>query len=156
MDPLGLASTHYNRVILGALALVVILLTGTAGYMLIEGWSFFDAFYMSSITITTVGYKEVHPMSRGGELFTIGLLFFGVGTAFYILTAFVAAIIEGDLRQLFGARRMKIAVERLSEHYIICGFGRVGGEVARELKDQRASFVVVALSFLTAIWESPQ
>jgi len=143
MDPLGLASTHYNRVILGALALVIILLTGTAGYMLIEGWSFFDAFYMSSITITTVGYREVQPMSRQGEMFTIGLLFFGVGAAFYILTSLVAAIIEGDLRQLFGARRMRMTIQHISDHFIVCGYGRVGEEIAREMVTRKVPFIVV-------------
>lgn len=143
MDPLGLASTHYNRVVLGLLALLLILLAGTAGYVLIEGWSLQDAFYMSAITITTVGYREVRPLSEAGQLFTVALLFFGVGAAFYILTTLVAAIIEGDLRQVFGARRMKLMIERLQDHYIVCGFGRVGEEVALELQSRDAPFVVV-------------
>ena len=133
MDPLGLAATHYNRVVLGLVALLLILLAGTAGYMLIEGWSLLDAFYMSAITITTVGYREVEPLSRGGQIFTVFLLFFGVGAAFYILTTLVAAIIEGDLRQVFGARRMKMTIERLSDHFIVCVYGRVGEEIAREM-----------------------
>ena len=143
VDPLGLASTHYNRVVLGLLALLLILLAGTAGYVLIEGWSLQDAFYMSAITITTVGYREVRPLSEAGQLFTVALLFFGVGAAFYILTTLVAAIIEGDLRQVFGARRMKLMIERLQDHYIVCGFGRVGEEVALELQSRDAPFVVV-------------
>jgi voltage-gated potassium channel len=143
MDPLGLASTHYNRVVLGLLALLLILMTGTGGYMAIEGWSFADAFYMSAITITTVGYREVEPLSRAGQMFTIVLLFFGVGAAFYILTTLVAAIIEGDLRQVFGARRMKMTIERLSDHYIVCGYGRVGEEIAREMRHRNVPFIVV-------------
>ncbi len=143
MDPLGLASTHYNRVVFGMLALLVILLVGTGGYVLIEGWSVLDAFYMASITITTVGYREVQPLSREGQLFTIALLFFGVGAAFYILTTLVAAIIEGDLRQVFGARRMKMTIERLSDHFIVCGYGRVGEEIAREMAARKVPFVVV-------------
>ena len=143
VDPLGLASTHYNRVVLGLLGLLIILMVGTAGYMLIEGWSLLDAFYMSAITITTVGYREVEPLSEGGQLFTIGLLFFGVGAAFYILTTLVAAIIEGDLRQVFGARRMKMNIERLQDHYIVCGYGRVGEEIAREMSARKVPFIVV-------------
>lgn len=143
MVPLGLAATHYNRVVLGLLALLLILLAGTAGYMLIEGWSLLDAFYMSAITITTVGYREVEPLSDEGQVFTIFLLFFGVGAAFYILTTLVAAIIEGDLRQVFGARRMKMSIERLTDHYIICGYGRVGEEIARELRERRVPFVII-------------
>jgi voltage-gated potassium channel len=145
MDPLGLASTHYNRVVLGLLALVLILISGTAGYMVIEGWSLLDAFYMSAITITTVGYREVEPLSRAGQLFTVALLFLGVGAAFYILTTLVAAIIEGDLRQVFGARRMKLMIGRLQDHYIVCGFGRVGEQIALELQSRGVPFVVVEM-----------
>jgi voltage-gated potassium channel len=143
MDPLGLASTHYNRVLLGALALVGILIAGAIGYMAIEGWSFADAFYMSAITITTAGYREVQPLSREGQLFTVVLLFLGVGAAFYILTTLVAAIIEGDLRQVFGARRMRMSIERIKDHYIVCGYGRVGEEIARELRERRVPFVII-------------
>ena len=146
MDPLGLASTHYNRVVAGLLALLLILIGGTAGYVLIEGWSLLDAFYMSAITITTVGYREVQPLSEAGQVFTVVLLFFGVGAAFYILTTLVAAILEGDLRQVYGARRMKVMIERLHDHYIVCGFGRVGEQVALELQSRDAPFVVVEIN----------
>jgi voltage-gated potassium channel len=140
---LGPATTHYNRVVLGLFTLAVVLVTGTAGYMIIEDWSLLDAAYMASITITTVGYSEVRPLSQSGQIFTIGLMFLGVGTAFYILTALVATIIEGDLRQIFGARRMKSMIERLQDHYIVCGYGRVGEQVAMELQVHRAAFVLV-------------
>lgn len=143
MNQLGLASTHYSRVLFGLVVLLAVLVAGTAGYMLIEDWSLLDAAYMASITITTVGYSEVRPLSQTGKLFTIGLMFFGVGAAFYILTALVATIIEGDLRQIFGARRMKVMIERLQDHYIICGYGRVGEQVARELDSRHASLVVI-------------
>jgi voltage-gated potassium channel len=143
MGPLDLASTHYNRVVIGTLALLLILIGGTAGYMLIEGWNLYDAFYMSAITITTVGYREVGPLSRGGQIFTVFLLFFGVGAAFYILTSLVAAIIEGDLRQVFGARRMRMTIERLSDHYIVCGYGRVGEEIAREMRQRDVPFLII-------------
>lgn len=136
-------ASHYSRVTFGLAALAGIMVVATAGYMIIEGWSLLDALYMTVITVTTVGYREVQPLSRTGMAYTIVVLFVGVGTAFYILTAFVATIIEGDLRQLFGERRMKIAIEHLSEHHIICGFGRVGEEIAQELHERRAPFVVV-------------
>jgi voltage-gated potassium channel len=134
---------HYDRVFIGVAALAVIFVAATAGYMVIEGWSFLDALYMTAITITTVGYREVEPMSQAGIIFTIIVLFVGVGSAFYILTALVATIIEGDLGQIFGERRMKIAIERLKDHHIICGFGRVGEEIAREFMERGASFVVI-------------
>jgi voltage-gated potassium channel len=114
--------------------------------MVLEGWSLLDAAYMTVITVTTVGYREVQPLDRTGMVYTIFVLFIGVGTAFYILTAFVATIIEGDLRQIFGERRMKIAIERQRDHHIICGYGRVGEEIARELRERRAPLVVVDTS----------
>lgn len=143
MQQLGVAADHYRRVLIGLVLLFAVLAAGTAGYMVVEGWSLLDAFYMSAITITTVGYREVEPLSRAGQIFTVVLLFLGVGAAFYILTALVAAIIEGDLRQLFGARRMRMTIERLRDHYIICGYGRVGREIAREFSERRIPFVVV-------------
>jgi voltage-gated potassium channel len=136
-------ATHYGRVITGLIGLTVILVFGTGGYMIIEGWSFLDAFYMTAITLTTVGYREVEPLSQTGMIFTIFVLFVGVGTAFYILTAFVATIIEGDLQQIFGERRMRHAIEHLKEHHIVCGYGRVGEEICRELQERRAPFLVI-------------
>ncbi|HEY7269619.1 MAG TPA: potassium channel protein [Dehalococcoidia bacterium] len=143
MKDYGVVAGHYARVISGLLALSVILVLATGGYMLLEGWSFLDALYMTVITLTTVGYREVQPLDDAGMVFTIFVLLIGVGTAFYILTALVATIIEGDLRQIFGERRVKIAIERLKEHHIICGYGRVGEEIARELRERRAPLIVV-------------
>ena len=132
-----------SRVAKGLVALAGIIAVGTAGYMAIEGWSFLDAVYMTVTTVTTVGFREVRPLSTEGRVFTLFLLLFGVGVAFYILTAMVAAIIEGDLRHLFGERRIRLAIERLRDHYIICGFGRVGEEIAREMLARKVPFVVV-------------
>src|SRR5215216_7532620 len=103
---------------------------GTAGFMLIEGWSFLDASYMAVTTVTTVGFREVNELSDRGRVFTMFYVLIGVGAAFYILTALVAVIIEGDLRQIFGVRRMHVQIRQLEDHYIICGYGRVGMEVA--------------------------
>jgi voltage-gated potassium channel len=120
-----------------------VLLVGTAGYMVIEGWSFFDALYMTVTTVTTVGYREVGPLSTAGRSFTLILVIVGVGIAFYILTTMVAAVIEGDLRQVFGARRIRMAIEKLNNHFIICGYGRVGEEITREMSVRKLSFIVV-------------
>ncbi len=116
---------------------------GTAGYMAIERWSFFDALFMTVTTVTTVGYREVRPLDTEGRIFTIFLVLFGVGTAFYLLTTFVAFVIEGDLGAALGLTRMKGRIEQLSDHYILCGFGRVGEEIAREFADRELPFVVV-------------
>jgi voltage-gated potassium channel len=122
-----------------------VLVLGTAGYALLEGWSLEDAFYMTVITVTTVGYSEVRELDSEGRLFTSVLLLVGVGVAFYILTSLVAAIIEGDLEQIFGERRLRMAVERTRNHYIVCGYGRVGEEIVRELRDRKVPVVIVDL-----------
>src|SRR3990172_6467233 len=143
MNLVGFLVGQYRRVSLGLALLAAVIGIGTAGYMLIEGWSFLDALYMTVTAVTTVGFREVRPLDTEGRIFTIALVLVGVGAAFYILTALVAAIIEGDLRQVFGARRMRMAIERLRDHYIVCGYGRVGREIAREFGEGRIPFVVV-------------
>jgi voltage-gated potassium channel len=131
------------RVFTGLIIFGVMLATGTAGYMIIERWSMLDALFMTVTTITTVGYREIHPLDTKGRIFTIVLVLFGVGTAFYLLTTFVALIIEGDLRAAFGLTRMKGRIEQLRDHHILCGYGRVGEQIAREFADRGAPFVVV-------------
>lgn len=135
-----------TRVGTGMVLLTIVLLTGALGYMIIEDWSFLDAFYMSVTTVTTVGFREVRELSTEGRVFTLFLILFGVGVAFYILTAMVAALVEGDLRQLFGERRLRMEIERLRDHFIVCGYGRVGEEIASELAERKAAFIVVDAS----------
>lgn len=118
-------------------------MAGTLAYVVVEGWSVSDAFFMALTTVTTVGYGEVRPLDTGGRIISVFLILFGVGLAFYILTAMVAAIIEGDLRELFGERRMKMMIEHLDNHYIVCGYGRVGEEIVAEMLQRKAPFVVV-------------
>lgn len=121
-------------------------MTGIVGYVLIEGWSFLDAFYMTVITVTTVGFQEVRPLSDEGRIFTSGLVILGVGAAFYLLTAVVATVVEGELGLLLGVHRMKTKIEALRNHYILCGFGRVGEEIARDFQGRRVPFVIVDLN----------
>jgi voltage-gated potassium channel len=132
-----------RRLLVAALLLPALLVLGVAGYMLIEGWAFLDALYMTVTTVTTVGFREVKPLSDGGRVFTIFLILFGVGVAFYILTTLVATVVEGDLGLALGVRRMRGRIEALKDHYILCGFGRVGEEIAREFSDRKISFVIV-------------
>ncbi|MCJ7514836.1 MAG: potassium channel protein [Dehalococcoidia bacterium] len=126
---------------LGVLLLVVI--AGTIGYRLIEGWSLPDSLFMTITTITTVGYAEVHPLSRAGQIFTIFLILGGVGTAFYILTSLVQYMLEGELGIRIGRQRMEAKIRRLKDHFILCGYGRVGQAIANILKQQEAKFVVI-------------
>ena len=126
-----------------ALAILLTLCFGTAGFILIEDYPPFDAFYMTLITITTVGYREVHPLSRPGQVFNSALLIIGVTTLFFAIGLMTQTIIELQLGEFFGKRRYKRMIEKLENHFIICGFGRVGRAAAGELKQAGAPLVVV-------------
>jgi voltage-gated potassium channel len=125
------------------LALGIITVVGLLGYMVLEGWSFIDALYMTVITLTTVGYKEVRTLDTTGQLWTIVLLITGVGTLFYAAVSSVELVVEGTIRGYFGRRRMEAAINRLSGHYILCGYGRVGRQVAAEFALDDVPFVVI-------------
>ena len=107
-------------------ALLVTQLGGTLGFVLIEHYPVFDAFYMTLITISTVGYAEVHPLSHAGRVFNSFLIFFGVTIMLLAVGGMTQAIIELELNQYFGKRRTKKMIDHLKDHYIVCGFGRVG------------------------------
>jgi voltage-gated potassium channel len=126
---------------IGLLALVIA--GGTAGYIAIEGWTAWDALYMTVITVTTVGYREVHPLSRVGEAFTIVLLIGGVGTALYTFTLLATMVVEGGLQLRFEQRRIRRMIDHLQDHFILCGYGRIGSIVAEELRRGGTPFVVV-------------
>ncbi|MBN1321964.1 MAG: potassium channel protein [Thermoleophilia bacterium] len=123
--------------------IVAILAIGTVGYVLIEGWGLLDSFYMTVTTIFTVGFGEVHPMSRAGTVFTLVLIFFGVGTILYGGVAAVEWVVEGQLSGVFRRRVVRRQVSRLEGHYIICGYGRVGEAVARQFAAHKVRAVVV-------------
>jgi voltage-gated potassium channel len=125
------------------LALGAIMVIGVVGYIVFEGWSFTDAVYMTVITLTTVGYREVRPLDTTGQLWTMVLLITGVGTLFYAAVSSVELVVEGAIRGYFGRRRMQAAVGKLDGHYILCGYGRVGRQVAREFARDGVPFVVV-------------
>ncbi len=123
--------------------LVAVLAGGTAGYMLIEGWNIWDAFYMTVTTVATVGYGEVHPLSPRGRLFTVALIFGGVGTAFYTATLLATIIVEGGLHQRFETRRAARMLEQIKDHFIVCGYGRIGSIIAAELHQQGVALAVI-------------
>jgi voltage-gated potassium channel len=132
-----------RRVQSAIVALVIITAAGILGYMVFEGWSFTDALYMTVITLTTVGYKEVRVLDTSGQLWTMLLLITGVGTLFYAAVSSVELVVEGTVRGYFGRRRVKAAIGRLNGHYVLCGYGRVGRQVARELASDDVPFVIV-------------
>ena len=125
------------------LALLGLALIGTTGFHYLEGWPWFDSLYMVAITFTTVGYQEVHPLSHAGRIFNLGLLLSGVGLVFLGIGALTQALLEFELQQFFGRRRMERDISRLSDHYVICGAGRVGRAVAAELARKPVPFVVI-------------
>ena len=132
-----------KRLILISIALVAILTGGTLGFIFIEGYPPFDAFYMTLITVSTVGYGEVHPLSRAGRVFNSFLIFFGVTIMLLAVGGMTQAIIELELNQYFGKRRNRKMIDKLNDHYIVCGFGRVGRGAASELQRAGAPFLVV-------------
>ncbi len=123
--------------------MLLVLLIGTIGYRLIEDWSWFDALFMTVITVTTIGFREAFPLSRAGEIFTMLLVLGGVGTAFYILTSLVRYIFEGELGIIIGRQRMEAKIRRLNDHFILCGYGRVGQSIANILRQQDVKLVVI-------------
>ena len=132
-----------RRLLIIAIALASSLAIGTAGFAIIERYPVFDAFYMSLITITTVGYAEIHPLSHSGRVFNSFLIFFGVSTMFFALGAVTQTIIELELGEFFGKRRIRRMIEKLQNHYIVCGFGRVGRGAAAELVRAGCPFIVI-------------
>jgi voltage-gated potassium channel len=132
-----------KRFILIAGALLITQFGGTLGFILIEHYPVFDAFYMTLITISTVGYGEVHPLSHAGRVFNSFLIFFGVTIMLLAVGGMTQAIIELELNQYFGKRRTKKMIDLLQSHYIVCGFGRVGRGAALELQRAGVPFLVV-------------
>lgn len=127
------------------LIIITILLGGTLGYRFIEGWSLFDSLYMTVITITTVGYGEIYQLSREGRIFTVFLILSSLGVMGYILRGIAQTIIAGQLRSILGRRKLEKRVKRLKEHFIVCGYGRIGSFIAREFKREDVPFVVVEM-----------
>lgn len=125
------------------IGLVVVVLVGMAGFHFIEHWSWFDGFYMTLTTLTTIGYGETHPLSHAGRLFNSVLIVVGVGTVFLAIGSLTQALLEFELQSVFGRKRMEREISRLTGHYIICGAGRVGRSVAREFTQRSVPFVVL-------------
>jgi voltage-gated potassium channel len=132
-----------KKMILSLVLLISVVAFGTCGYIFIEEWNFWDSFYMTVITLTTVGYREVHDLSRAGQIFTVILLIGGVGTVLYALSSGAKVLIEGELQEVFGRKRVEKKLKDLKDHYIICGFGRMGKIIAKELNHAQLKFVVI-------------
>jgi voltage-gated potassium channel len=128
-----------------ALLLVGVVAAGTVGYIVLEHWSFLDALYMTVITVASIGFEEVHSLDNDptGRVWTMIVAITGLGTVAYALSSIVAMVVEGNLSGYFRRRRMEQAIRKLSGHFILCGYGRVGREVAAEFREEGVDFVIV-------------
>jgi voltage-gated potassium channel len=126
----------------GVAALVTVLVAGTAGYVVL-GFSLLDAVYQTVTTVSTVGFREVHPLGTGGRLFTIALILVGVATALYTFTLVLEAVVKGQIQEVLGRKRMERQIARMADHVIVCGFGRVGRNLAHYVGNAGQDVVVV-------------
>jgi voltage-gated potassium channel len=134
---------EYRKLFVSVALLLLTLLTGTIGYFIFEGMSFFEGFYMTVITISTVGFSEIKPLTQQGRVLTVGLIFMGVGIGGYTLSTLFRLIVEGEVRRSFGRRKLEKKILALKNHYIVCGFGRIGRLICRELAMDGIDFVVI-------------
>ncbi|MFH1977229.1 MAG: potassium channel protein [Pseudomonadota bacterium] len=132
-----------KHLILSLLLTLFIGIAGTTGYMMIEGWDLLDSMYMTIITLATVGYGEVHSVSRAGRIFTMLLIFFGVGFCLYVAGAMVQFMIEGRIRAILGRRRLDKQIGRLKNHHIVCGYGRIGRVLCKNLYGKKEFDLIV-------------
>jgi len=132
-----------RHLIVSIILSLVILIVGTAGYIIIEDWRFLDALYMTVITISTVGYREINQVGDAGRVFTILLVAIGVGFTLYVAAAVVQFMVEGRMRILLGRRRLDKKINRLKNHYIVCGYGRIGRVICRNLRRKPLDVVTV-------------
>ncbi len=136
MDPV-----RHLKISFAVLALLVTI--GVTGYMGIEGWHFLDALYMTVITLGTVGFREVHELSDSGKVFTIGLIVVGVSVLGYIVGSLAQIMFEGQFQRIIGRKKVEKRIDALSDHYIICGFGRIGALICREFAAKPLPFLVI-------------
>jgi voltage-gated potassium channel len=132
--------------ILGFISLGCVISGGTAGYIFIEGWSFIESIYMVVISLSTVGYMEVRPLTVSGRVLTMSIIFGGVGTFFYLVGSFTQIFVEGRLQNVLGRRRVQKIINTLQNHIIVCGYGRIGSVVAREIEKEGHNVVVIEKS----------
>lgn len=124
-------------------SIAAVLLFGSLGYVLLEHWNWFDSFYMAVITLATVGYQEIHPLSTAGRAFTIVLIFVGVGVASVVIGSLARKFIDREVHWIFDRENMQDKIKEMKDHTIVCGFGRLSRNVAQQLKAAGAALVVI-------------
>ncbi len=135
-----------KKFLIPTIVIISVVTYGTVGYMIIEDWNFIDSLFMTVITLTTVGYSEIHEMDRAGRIFSIVLILSGVGAMFYALGVGAKILLEGEIRDILGRKRLSKKIENLKNHYIVCGFGRMGSIICNELMQTKSPFVVIESS----------
>jgi len=125
------------------LILLLLIALSTMGYMILEGWRFLDAFYMTIITVSTVGFREVHDLSGAGRVFTILVIVFGVSVLGYTVGKLAQIMFEGQIQRFLGRKKLEKSIDELRDHYIVCGYGRIGSLICKEFADKPIPFVVV-------------
>lgn len=137
---------EYYRFLIPIFLLNSLLVIGTIGYVLIDGYSWFNAFYMTVITVATVGYGEIEPLSNNGRLFTSFLIITSFGIFAYAVSSITKFVVDGELNQFFKSKKLNATIEKLNDHVIICGYGRNGRQAAQILKKHNKRFVVIEQS----------
>ena len=135
--------SFFHRIVKPMLLFAAVLVLGTIGYTILERLAPLDALYMTVITVTTVGYREVHDLTDPGRVFTIFLIFFGVSAATYFATTVANYFIAGEIKGFLDRRRMQKQIEQLTDHFIVCGYGRMGEQVVREIRREKKPLVIV-------------
>lgn len=148
--------TIQKRLRIALVLIAVVLLSGTTGFRLIEGWPWFDGLYMTLITMTTIGYGETHPLSPAGRVFNAFLIIAAVTSGGFLVASVTHAMVEFEFSKFLGRKRMERELASLREHYIICGAGRVGRTVAKELRARGIPFAVVERDPERAQWAVDQ
>jgi len=144
--------SYRHRIELALVILAVVLLAGTAGFHVIERWSWFDGFYMTLTTMTALGYGEVRPLTHAGRIFNSFLIVCSVTAAGFAIATVSQALLEFEFGKTLGRRRMERELSKLSGHYIICGAGRVGRTVARQLRARDQAVVIIEKDPIRARW----
>ncbi|MGD9159060.1 MAG: potassium channel protein [Desulfobacteraceae bacterium] len=143
----GIDSKNTNKkaykIFKGFVILTLIVTAGSFGYMTIEGWEFFPSLYMTVITITTVGFGEIGSLSVTGRIFTIILIFLGMGIILYIVGLVTQVMVELQLSTIIGRKKLDQQIKKINDHYIVCGFGRIGKVICKELKSKKIPVLVI-------------
>ena len=137
------SGTQTRRLQISAVVGVLIIVIGTVGYSAIEGWDTLDSLYMTIITVATVGYGEIRTLTPAGRIFTIFIIIFGVGNVAYLAGQLTQLWVEGSMQRVLGRRKLEKQIKKMKDHYILCGYGRIGRMIAKEIKDKKLPLVVL-------------